>query len=146
MPWPEQVPIHDWTLEETLSGVVMQAELLVINRNVSGIAWNLPRFLRTFNLIEGRRDFATGGLLFLSGPSSNLLAPSFGGWQLVCHTGNLLSCHSFLHTKLTSRLGTGQRQARMVLYDGGVGDLRSRIDSGDRVRQARPGSANLDAR
>jgi hypothetical protein len=76
------VPIHDWTLEETLSGVVMQAELLVINRNVSAIAWNLPRFLRTFNLIEARRDFATGGLLFLSGPSSNLLAPSFGGWQL----------------------------------------------------------------
>jgi hypothetical protein len=76
------VPIHDWTLEETLSGVVMQAELLVINRNLTAIEWNLPRFLRTFNLIEGRRDFAAGGLLFLSGPSSNLLAPSFGGWPL----------------------------------------------------------------
>ena len=76
------VPIHDWTLEETLSAVVMQAELLVITRNTSAIEWNLPRFLRTFNLIEARRDFASGGLLFLSGPSSNLLAPSFGGWPL----------------------------------------------------------------
>eukprot|EP01047_Picozoa_sp_COSAG01_P002286 COSAG01_NODE_60_length_29981_cov_23.262533_11_plen_298_part_00 len=60
----------------------MQAELLLINRNISAIAWNLPRFVRTFNLIEARRDFAVQGLLFLSGPSSNLLAPSFGGWTL----------------------------------------------------------------
>ena len=31
------VPIHDWTLEETLSGVVMQSELLLISRNMSAI-------------------------------------------------------------------------------------------------------------
>ena len=148
------VPIHDWTLEETLSGVVMQAELLLISRNVSAMAVFLPQSLRTSNLVEGRRDAATGmqvGLssvprrtpwrtagdtstarfraagarrggvgaafehghgarmharreskegaqphplrccccflflppqMFLSGPSSNLLAPSFGGWAL----------------------------------------------------------------
>lgn len=76
------VPIHDWTLEETLSGVVMQAELLLISRNLTAITDFLPLSLRTSNLIEGRRDAATGMQTFLSGPSSNLLAPSFGGWQL----------------------------------------------------------------
>jgi hypothetical protein len=76
------VPIHDWTLEETLSGLVMQSELLLISRNTSAIAEFLPISLRTANLIEGRRDPATGMQTFLSGPSSNLLAPSFGGWKL----------------------------------------------------------------
>ena len=42
----------------------------------------LPQALRTSNLIEGRRDPASGMTAFLSGPSSNLLAPSFGGWAL----------------------------------------------------------------
>jgi hypothetical protein len=76
------VPVHDWTLEETLSGVVMQAELLLVSRNVSAIGKFLPRALRTSNLLEGRRDPAAGMLAFLSGPSSNLLAPSFGSWKL----------------------------------------------------------------
>jgi len=76
------VPIHDWTLEETLSGLVMQSELLLISRNISAIIEWLPKALRTSNLIEGRRDAATGMQTFLSGPSSNLLAPSFGGWTL----------------------------------------------------------------
>eukprot|EP00656_Telonema_subtile_P052705 TRINITY_DN7418_c0_g1_i2.p1 TRINITY_DN7418_c0_g1~~TRINITY_DN7418_c0_g1_i2.p1 ORF type:complete len:421 (-),score=84.05 TRINITY_DN7418_c0_g1_i2:45-1307(-) len=76
------VPIHDWTLEETLSAVVMQAELLLISRNQSAILEFLPQALRTSNLIEGRRDPASGMTAFLSGPSSNLLAPSFGGWTL----------------------------------------------------------------
>eukprot|EP00052_Salpingoeca_macrocollata_P027203 m.257348 g.257348 ORF g.257348 m.257348 type:complete len:740 (-) comp22707_c0_seq3:50-2269(-) len=74
------VPLHDWTLEETLSAVVMQAELLLISRNTSDIEHHLPLFLRTSNLLESRRDPASGMTMFLSGPSSNLLAPSFGGW------------------------------------------------------------------
>ena len=76
------VPIHDWTLEETLSGVVMQAELLLISRNSSHIVEFIPQALRASNLIEGRRDPASGYKAFLSGASSNLLAPSFGGWKL----------------------------------------------------------------
>jgi hypothetical protein len=60
----------------------MQAELLLISRNVSAILEFLPQALRTSNLIEARRDAATGMKAFLSGPSSNLLAPSFGGWTL----------------------------------------------------------------
>eukprot|EP00042_Codosiga_hollandica_P038236 m.309148 g.309148 ORF g.309148 m.309148 type:complete len:926 (+) comp55339_c0_seq1:5-2782(+) len=74
------VPIHDWTLEETLSAVIMQAELLLISRNETAIAHFLPLFLRTLNLIESRRDTTVN--MLLSGPSSNLLAPSFAAWKL----------------------------------------------------------------
>ena len=76
------VPLHDWTLEESLSAVVMQAELLLVGRNLSAAREFLPHALRMSNLIEGRRDPASGMTRFLSGPSSNLLAPSFGGWTL----------------------------------------------------------------
>ena len=74
--------IHDWALEETLSSVVMQAELLLTSRNRTAIREFLPYFLRVSNLLESRRDPATGMTLFLSGVASNLLAPSFGAWKL----------------------------------------------------------------
>jgi hypothetical protein len=73
------VPLHDWTMEESLSAVVMQAEMLLISRNRTGIAHFLPLFLRTCSMLEGRRHAATGYTTFLTGPGSNLLAPSFGG-------------------------------------------------------------------
>ena len=60
----------------------MQAELLLVTRNRSAIEWNLPRFLRTSNLLESRRDPAVAMQMFLSGVASNLLAPSFGAWLL----------------------------------------------------------------
>ena len=49
------VPLHDWTMEESLSAVVMQAEMLVISRNASGIAHFMPLFLRTCEMLEARR-------------------------------------------------------------------------------------------
>eukprot|EP00039_Didymoeca_costata_P016898 m.307959 g.307959 ORF g.307959 m.307959 type:complete len:943 (-) comp16467_c0_seq2:162-2990(-) len=73
------VPRHDWTFEETLSALVMQAEQLLISRNVTGIHHFLPLFMRTSEMLENRRDPATSYKTFLTGPSSNLLAPSFGG-------------------------------------------------------------------
>jgi len=73
------VPLHDWTIEETLSGVVMQAEMLLISRNVTGTEEYMPLFMRTSDLLESRRDPATANTTFLTGPSTNLLAPSFGG-------------------------------------------------------------------
>jgi hypothetical protein len=72
------VPIHDWALEETLSGVIMQAELLLVDRSPARAAAFIPLFNRTLRLIEGRRDAATG--LLYAGTSSNLLAPSYGAW------------------------------------------------------------------
>lgn len=121
------VPHHDWTFEETLSGVVMQAEQLLISRNTSGILHHLPLFARTSQMLEARyecenlsghdhqcplavvalyffynqfmltcaidiavirtshllrRDQMTAYTTILTGPSSNLLAPSFGGSPL----------------------------------------------------------------
>jgi len=74
------VPIHDWALEETLSGVIMQAEQLLIDRNIADITTYIPLFNRTLNLIESRRDPSTN--LFWSGVSCNLLAPSYGAYLL----------------------------------------------------------------
>jgi hypothetical protein len=72
------VPIHDWALEESLSAVIMQAELLLIDRSAGLAQPFIPLFNRTLNLIESRRDPATG--LLFAGTSSNLLAPSYGAW------------------------------------------------------------------
>jgi hypothetical protein len=75
------VPIHDWALEETLSGVIMQAEQLLVERDAAAAAdVYLPLFNRTLNLIESRREPALD--LFFSGDASNLLAPSYGAWLL----------------------------------------------------------------
>lgn len=56
----------------------MQAELLLVSRDLGAIAWYLPLMNRTLALIESRRDDSTG--LLLAGQSSNLLAPSYGAW------------------------------------------------------------------
>ena len=71
------VPRHDWTIEETLSGVVMMAEQLLVARNKTGARHYLPLFLRTSAMVEQRRDPTTQA--FRTGVGSNLLAPSFGG-------------------------------------------------------------------
>lgn len=73
------VAMHDWTIEESLSAVVMQAELLLVSRNRTAIRHYMPLFWRTAAFVENRRHAQTGYTTFLTGPSSNLLAPSFGG-------------------------------------------------------------------
>ena len=100
------VPIHDWTFEETLSAVVMQAELLLVTRNTSEMLTYSARFLRVSNFMETRRDPATGMRLFLTGPSSNLLAPSFGGWTLDNgrHAWSYMAGISVTYTAALNRL------------------------------------------
>ncbi|MHB8521833.1 MAG: hypothetical protein ACYDH9_13870 [Limisphaerales bacterium] len=71
--------IHDWGMEFTAAGVVMQAELLLISRDPQAIAKYLPRLERCANFIETRRDPSNN--LFLAGPAGNLLAPSYAGWK-----------------------------------------------------------------
>lgn len=73
------VPHHDWTFEETLSALVMTSEQILVGRNASAAEHYLPLFMRTSDLLETRRDPAQNYNVFLTGPSSNLLAPSFGG-------------------------------------------------------------------
>ncbi len=74
-----RVDIHDWGMEFTAAGVVLQAELLLISRDLAAIERYLPLLNRSINFIESRRD--PNNNLFLAGPAANLLAPSYAGWQ-----------------------------------------------------------------
>ena len=71
--------IHDWAMEFTAAGVLLQSELLLISRDPLAIAKYLPKLERCANFIESRRDPTNN--LFLAGPAGNLLAPSFAGWR-----------------------------------------------------------------
>ena len=62
------VPRHDWTMEESLSAVVMQAEMLLVSRNASAIEHYMPLFLRTCEMLEARRHSMSGYSTFLTGP------------------------------------------------------------------------------
>lgn len=73
------VAIHDWGMEFTAAGLVMQTELLLIGRDATAIAHYLPLLRRCANFIESRRDPENN--LFLAGPAGNLLAPSYAGWK-----------------------------------------------------------------
>jgi hypothetical protein len=71
--------IHDWGMEFTAAGLLMQSELLLISRDEREIAEYLPKLERCAAFIETRRDPANN--LFLAGPAGNLLAPSYAGWK-----------------------------------------------------------------
>jgi hypothetical protein len=75
-----KVDIHDWGMEFTAAGVVMQAEALLINRDKAAIAQYLPKLERSVNFIESRRDPKNN--LFLAGAAGNLLAPSYAGCKM----------------------------------------------------------------
>ncbi|MBN1294529.1 MAG: hypothetical protein JXB48_22010, partial [Candidatus Latescibacteria bacterium] len=74
-----RVELHDWALEFTAAGALLQAELLLISRDIEKIEKYLPKLERGVNFIETRRDPAMN--LFLAGPAGNLLAPSYAGWK-----------------------------------------------------------------
>ena len=69
--------LHDWGMEYTAAGLVMQAEMLLVSRNLKAIARYLPKLRRCANFIETRRDPEKN--LFLAGPAGNLLAPNYAG-------------------------------------------------------------------
>lgn len=73
------IDVHDWGVEFTAAGAVMQTELLLISRDPEVIARYLPKLERCADFIETRRDPANN--LFLAGPAANLLAPSYAGWK-----------------------------------------------------------------
>lgn len=74
-----RVGIHDWGMEFTAAGAVLQGELLLISRDPRAIAHYLPMLERSANFIESRRDPTNN--LFFAGPAGNLLAPSYAGWK-----------------------------------------------------------------
>jgi hypothetical protein len=71
--------IHDWGMEFTAAGLLLQSELLLIGRDRQAIARYLPKLERCARFIEARRDPTNN--LFLAGPAGNLLAPSYAGWR-----------------------------------------------------------------
>jgi hypothetical protein len=71
------VSTHDWFHEATAAGIVMEAEILLTNRNRTAMEHYLPKMERACNSIERTRDPKNN--LFLVGPACNLLAPSYGG-------------------------------------------------------------------
>ena len=74
-----RIDLHDWAMEFTAAGVVLQAELLLIDRDAKAIQHYLPKLRRSANFIETRRNPKNN--LFLAGPAANLLAPSYAGWK-----------------------------------------------------------------
>jgi hypothetical protein len=71
--------LHDWGMEFTAAGLLMQSELLLVGRDSQAVAKYLPKLERCARFIETRRDPAKH--LFLAGAAGNLLAPSFAGWK-----------------------------------------------------------------
>ncbi|HNQ90100.1 MAG TPA: hypothetical protein PKM73_15900 [Verrucomicrobiota bacterium] len=71
--------IHDWGLEFTAAGLLLEAELLLIGRDPQAIQARLPQLERCAHFIETRHDPTNH--LFLAGPAANLLAPSYAGWK-----------------------------------------------------------------
>ena len=74
-----RIDIHDWGMEFTAAGIVLQAEQLLIGRDRAAISHYLPLLERCANFIETRRDPANN--CFLAGPAGNLLAPSYAGYK-----------------------------------------------------------------
>lgn len=73
-----RIDIHDWGMEFTAAGILMQAELLLIQRDQAAIAKYLPLLKRCADFVESRRDPENN--LYLAGPAGNLLAPSYAGY------------------------------------------------------------------
>lgn len=74
-----KISIHDWGVGFTAAGILMQAELLLISRDIKAIDHYLPMLERSANFVDSRRDPENN--LYLAGPAGNLLAPSFAGWK-----------------------------------------------------------------
>lgn len=72
-----RVAIHDWGMEFTAAGALLQTELLLISRDPVAIERYRPKLERCAAFIESRRDPANN--LFLAGAAGNLLAPSYAG-------------------------------------------------------------------
>ena len=73
-----RIGIHDWAMEFTAAGMVLQSELLLISHDLEKAKKYLPKLERSAAFIETRRDTNN---LFLAGPAGNLLAPSYAGWK-----------------------------------------------------------------
>lgn len=121
-----RVGIHDWGMEFTAAGGLLQSELLLISRDRVAMARYLPKLERCADFVESRRD--PDNDLFRVGPAGNLLAPSYAGYRrpdgtygMAYLTGLSVTTIAFLDRlieleKLAGRMGRaeelGVRRAR----------------------------------
>lgn len=71
--------MHDWGVEFTAAGLVMQSEMHLIERDMPAIRRELPRLERAANFLDTRRDPKNN--LMLAGAAGNLMAPSYAGYR-----------------------------------------------------------------
>lgn len=118
--------IHDWGMEFTAAGLLMQAELLLISRDQEKISHYLPLLRRCAAFIETRRDPANN--LFLAGPAGNLLAPSYAGWKKAdgCFGQAYLAGLSVSYIAALDRL---IELERLMKNDGAAQQYRQQCDS-----------------
>ena len=113
---------HDWIIEGTLAGVLMQAEVLLATRNISGAAAFLPLFRRTSDFLETRRvqdgsPLTPGAAgLFLAGNGANLLAPGYGGQGLPAGCLGNASCGHTGFPPCCTQRGMAYLSALTVTY------------------------------
>ena len=70
------IELYDWFYEATACGILLECDLLLFDRDADAMRRYIPLMRRSMEFIEKAR--AENGL-FLTGASSNLLAPSYGG-------------------------------------------------------------------
>ena len=95
----------DWTLEDTAAAVVMQAEMLLRNRDMNAVRHYLPKLDRACNCVETRRDPENG--LLLAGSAANLTG--FGGYCGIrqpdgTYGMGYLACLSVTHLAALDRM------------------------------------------
>jgi hypothetical protein len=71
--------IHDWAVEFTAAGLLLQSEMLLIAHDKAAVADYLPKLERCAEFLETRRDPKNS--LMLAGPAANLLGPSYAGYH-----------------------------------------------------------------
>jgi hypothetical protein len=110
--------------ETHLAGVLMQAELLLATRNVSGAQHFLPLFRKTSDFLETRRVQDASPLtpgaagLFRAGNGANLLAPGYGGQGLPHGCLGNASCGTEGFPPCCTQRGMAYLTALTVTYSG----------------------------
>jgi hypothetical protein len=127
-----RVEIHDWGVEFTAAGLLLQAELLLIARDPAAIERYLSKLERSADSLETRRDPAND--LFFAGPAGNLLAPSYAGWKRADGTYDM----AYLAGLSVSTIGALDRLVELERPAGREAKARLYAERRERARRGLP--------
>ena len=121
---------QDWIIEGTLAATIMQADLLLATRNISGARDHfLPIFKATSDFLETRRvqdasplTPGAAGLLY-AGNGANLLAPAYGGQGLPAGCLVNASCGTDGFPACCEQFGFGYLTGLTVTYSAALDRL-----------------------